>query len=714
MSRCHRKAVCVLALAAALAIPSPNKAEAAGEHAFYVSPGGSDSAAGTSSDRAFATLTRARDAIRQLKRVGPLDRPVTVYLADGMHRLAEPLVLSAEDSGTEECPITYTAAEGADPVLSGGRTLTGWKIEGDRWVLEIPEVRSGRWSFRQLYVDGELRPRAKTPNEGFLRVAGFPDGGREVHYHTDCRRFQFAPGDLDPNWTNLSHVEVIVYHFWTDSHLPIESIDTKSHVVTFRHKAGKVFTDDFTSDGARYVVENLFEGLDRRGEWYLDRKAGLLHYLPLEGEDPRRTEVVAPLAPALIRLVGDAVERRCVEHVRFSHLRLAHANFELPPGNSNDRQGSAGVAAAITLSGARRCGFENCTIENLGTWAFEVLAGSRENFFRHNRVRHVAAGGFRLDGGTERDHPLLRTAANSITDNVLEYYGDVYPSAVGVLLINTSGNEVAHNLIHHGWYTGVSIGWCWGYQRSTSRDNRIEHNHIHHIGQGLLSDMGAIYTLGVSPGTVIRNNLIHDVEANHYGGWGIYNDEGSSHILVENNVVYNTKFAGYNIHYAKEVTVRNNVFAFGRLEQLSRSRVEPHKSVFFENNIVYWTEGELLSKSWRDKPYAFHFHPKDKGGDRQTSSTFDMDWNVYFNPALAVGEVSFNGLTLSEWRKLGKDRHSVYADPRFVDAEDHDFRLQPDSPAPALGFQPIDTTTVGPRKAKDDPAQKASTFQPSS
>ena len=95
-------------------------------------------------------------------------------------------------------------------------------------------------------------------------------------------------------------------------------------------------------------------------------------------------------------------------------------------------------------------------------------------------------------------------------------------------------------------------------------------------------------------------------------------------------MVYNTKFSGYNIHYAKEVTVRNNIFALGRLEQLSRGRVEPHRSVYFENNIVYWKEGELFSKNWKDKPYQFYYNPKDGVAGRETTSTFEADWNVYF------------------------------------------------------------------------------------
>lgn len=694
----HEMVICLYAIVSILTWCGP--AGAVSGHVFYVAPAGDDTASGTDIDRPFRTLQRARDAVRQLKAGGSLDAPVTVYLRGGHHALTEPLVLEPVDSGTAACPVLYRAYANEQPVITGGRRIAGWtRQQDDVWTAEVPAVKAGQWDFRQLYVNGRQYRRARIPNEGFLRVAGCPEGTpKTVHYHKDCQSFEFAPGDLDPTWTNLDDVEVIVYHFWTDSHLPIESIDTQKNLVTFKHKAGKVFTDDFSEDGARYIVENVFEGLDEPGEWYLNRRTGVLYVVPRPGDDLKSAEVIAPFAAAFLRFEGDPVNRQYVEHIAFDGLSFEYTNWRLPPGNSNDRQGSAGVPAAITLTGTRQCRFDRCRVANIGTFAFEIGLGCTDNHFTYNEISHIAAGGFRINGGTERDRPLERTGNNVITDNVLQYYGEDYPSAVGVLLMNTSGNHVAHNAIHHGWYTGVSIGWVWGYQRSVSRDNVVEFNHIHHIGQGLLSDMGAIYTLGISPGTVLRNNLIHDVEANHYGGWGIYNDEGSSHILIENNVVYNTKFAGYNIHFCKEVTVRNNVFAFGRLQQLSRSRVEPHKSVFFENNIVYWKEGKLLDGNWKDKPYTFYFHPKDGSGTREMTSTFDMDWNVYYNPTQKLDDVQFNGMRWDQWRKTGKDTRSVYADPLFVDPDNHDFRLKPDSPALKMGFEPIDVAAVGPRE----------------
>ena len=665
------------------------------DYSLFVSPDGYDIDGGEDIDNPVKTIRRAFEQARLRK-----NEPVTIYLKDGVYEITQPIKLGNKDNRSIDYPLVIKPYENGKPVISGGRKISDWQQQDNGvWTTQLDQVKNGQWYFTQLFVNGQRRNRAKVPNDGFLRVAGFPDGARDVHYHKDCQRFEFKPGDIRSDWHNLDDVEVIVYHFWTDSHLPIQSIDTENNIVTFKHKAGKVFTDDFTSDGARYIVENVYEELDAAGEWYLDRKTGLLSYMPLPGEDTSTTEVYAPASPALIDINGDAQAIQPVENISFEGIDFAYTNFYLPPGNSNDSQGSSSVPAAITLNGCSNIAFKDCKIRNTGTFAFDISQGCSGIKLHGNMMTDLGGGGVRINGGNENSHPLLRTGNNTVSDNIIGPYGTVYPSAVGVLLMHTFGNEVSHNEIHHGWYTGVSVGWHWGYQRSISRDNLVEFNHIHHIGQGLLSDMGAVYTLGVSPGTKIRNNLIHDIDANHYGGWGIYNDEGSSHILVENNIVYNTKFAGYNIHYAKEITVRNNIFALGRLQQLSRGRVEPHKSCFFENNIVYFTEGKLLDNSWRDKPYTFYYNPNQPEG-RETGSTFDMDWNLYYNPNVSLDNVSFNGLTFQQWQSAGKDCHSIYVDPLFEDINNSNFRLKKSSPALKLGFKQIDMSSIGPRGGK--------------
>ncbi len=664
---------------------------------LFVAPNGNDANTGRNVQQPFATITRARDEVRRLHQASGAAAPITVYLRGGLHAVRQPVVFGPEDSGTAAAPVTYAAYGKEKPVLSGGVPVTGWtKGAKGVWTTTITDVKAGRWYFNQLFVDGKYRHRARTPNEGFLRVKGMPEGTpKTANYHKSCGSFEFAAGDIKPDWHNLNDVEVIVYHFWTDSHLPIQNIDTAKNIVTFKHKADKTFTDDFTENGARYIVENVYEALDAPGEWYLDRSTGVLSYIPMPGEDMTKAQTIAPLAPSLMTFSGNPVERRFVEHLNFRGLTFEYTNFHLPAGNSNGRQGSASVTAAIQATGLRNSTFERCAFRNLGTWAIDLKDGSRNNKILRNEMSYLAAGGIRVNGGGERDHPLRSSGGNTIADNLLHHWGEVYPSAVGVLLMDTDSNTVEHNDIHHGWYTGISIGWRWGYLRSVSRDNRIEYNHIHDIGQGLLSDMGGIYTLGVSPGTVLRYNHIHDVDANQYGGWGIYHDEGSTHILTEKNLVYNTKYCPFNIHYSKEVTVRNNIFAFGRIDQLVLARVEPHVSVYFQNNIVYWNEGVLMRQEKPDTPYQFWAGANRKMTEQK--STVDSDWNVFYNPLQKPEDVKIGKISFLDWQKRGKDTHSVYADPMFVDAAKRDFRLRPESPAFALGFEEFDVRTAGAR-----------------
>lgn len=668
---------------------------------FYVAPTGDDTQKGSSS-APFATMERAREAVQQWRAENPDGGAVEVLFKGGIYPMSEPVIFTAEDSGTALAPTIYKAQSGAEVILSGGIAVSGWQQdENGIYFASLPEGLGEDYDLRQLYVSGERRQRARTPNEGLFTVADLiaPITDIRSQYNTRSSSFYYSEGDFDPTLIDKpTQAEVIVYHYWIDAHFPLESIDTDRKMITVQFPSKKQFCDGFDDpvNMGRYVLENYYGAIDQAGEWCFDQEAGKLFYLPMEGEDMQSVEVIIPRTTRLIELQANVEAGEAVSYLNFEGFQLSYTNFVLPEGDGNEGQGASTVEACVVLDGARHCSFTGCTLTNIGTFAFDLLSGCTDNTISHNTIEQVAAGGLRIKGAPAGSSPLLRTGDNKITDNTIGYYGLTYSSAVGILSQHTDGNEISHNHIHHGDYTGISLGWVWGYAPSASHHNIVSKNHIHHIGvNGLLSDMGAIYNLGRSPGTIISGNLIHDVDAVEYGGWGIYMDEGATSVLVEDNLVYNTKYGPFNIHYAKDILVRNNIFALGRLEQVSRERKEPHVSLYFQGNIVYWEQGELMAKDWSDREYNYY------GGyfraPRTDTHTTVLDWNLYYNPNTTLEDLRLSGMNWEQWRATGKDINSQYADPLFVDVKNHDFTLRSDSPALKMGFQPLDMSDVGPR-----------------
>ncbi len=650
---------------------------------FHVSPKGADGFPGTA-DNPFATIERAQQAVRQALAEGYDGPGIVVMIAPGDYFLDKPLIFTPADSGNRRTVIQYRPkpSTGGSVRISGGRRLTGFqKNEAGHWVLKIPEVAAGEWNFSQLFVNGQRRARPRWPKTGAFHIVQ-DDPPKEGKEGSDHNRLYFDGDDLRADWANLEDIELIVFHTWTASRMRMDRVDEKENIAWLTATAGRDQWWSGLRKGRRYFLENVREALSEPGEWYLDKTTGELTYIPMDGENLATAEVIAPRLSHLLKIEADVTKGESVESLEFYGLNFAHTNYVLPKEGYSVAQAEVTLDGAIRADGARRVVFDRCSVAHVAQYAIQFNTGCEENRVVHCDLYDLGGGGVQIGakvGGGWFSHlpygdkPLteaVKGGHNTVENCTIAYGGRIFSAAVGVWIGWSSYNRVAHCDIYDFFYTGISPGWSWGYQRTLSHHNTMEYNHIHTLGQRVLSDMGGIYMLGDSPGTVVRGNRIHDVYSYDYGGWGIYTDEGSTHILIERNLAYNVKDGGFHQHYGKENFLIDNIFAFSDEAQIKRTRHEEHVSFSFIRNIVYWNSKAPLMGGSLDKDNA------------------DFDYNIYWN---ASGEpFDFQGKSFEDWRAMGRDVHGMIADPMFVDPGAGDFTLKAGSPAEAIGFRPFE------------------------
>jgi hypothetical protein len=412
----------------------------------------------------------------------------------------------------------------------------------------------------------------------------------------------------------------------------------------------------------------------------------------MPAESPDKTEVIAPCLQTLVALAfaptGDLKPEPTapwVEHLTFRGLTFAHSNLVTPKEGSSISQAAVSVPGAVHGRGLRNVTFTGCTFTQLGTYGLELDAGCQDCRVESCRFIDLGAGGVKVGTTRVPSKPELAVSRIELRENEIAHLGRIHPAGVGVWIGQADHVTVLHNDIYDLYYTGISVGWTWGAGPSTAHHNEIAWNNVHHVGQGVLGDMGGIYTLGISPGTTIHHNRFHDIERFGYGGWGIYFDEGSTGIVAEDNLVYRTHDGGFHQHYGEDNIFRNNILYESRDVQFGPSRLDwpdapgklrPAKAFTFEHNIVaLWGAPSVIRTNWQENKLMAD-HPE----------KFAVDHNVYWN---AGKPVKFAGLTFEQWKQKGFDEHSLIADPLLSKMEERWVTIGEGSPALKLGIRPL-------------------------
>ncbi len=530
----------------------------AGPMAFYVSATENDTHPGTQA-QPFKTIERARDAVRASN--ATMTEDITVFLGGGRYVLTKPIVLEPPDSGTGGHRVIYRNVPGDAPILSGGQRITGWTRDvGNRWKAPVTIP-----NFRQLHVNGQRAVRAAGPVPQGIRLHG------KEGYRIDDGSWA--------KWQNPSDIEFCYRVVWTHSRCPVQSIrtDGAGAIITMRQPC---FTYARNKEGVQVslpsYVQNALELLDEPGEWYLDRKAGMVYYMPREKEDMATAEVVAPALDQILLLNGTL--DKPVHDVQFIGLTFAdadflrpseighadvQANFLLDPLHLLERDGKTTAIhnehlkspSAVVCRASHSIRFDACTFTRMGGGALDIEVGSSDNTMDGCEFFDVGGSAIQVGDVLKDDHhpddPRRIVKNNAVTNCYIHDVAVSYNGGVGVFVGYTDGTVIAHNEICRLPYSGVSIGWGWGeedagggaanytqpfrYKTPTAaRNNRCEFNHVHHVMQAM-QDGGAIYTLSIQPGTILRGNHLHD---NKGGPGGIYLDEGSGNINVTGNLIY--------------------------------------------------------------------------------------------------------------------------------------------------------------------------------
>lgn len=522
-----------------------------------------------------------------------------IELENKTYRLTSPINLHCDITGNRNITI-----RGKDKtVVSGAIELKNFKQDKNSSIFysELPKELQGSNRLFQAFFNGVRGVSAGTRDKGYSKlraVKQYPPLSYGQDSLEKCRQvFTLKRSDWkilkDLTQAELSQVRITFLHHWDVTKKFITKVNPIIPQIEIISQAMKPWNP--LKRGKRFYFENIFSQLDSPGEWYTDGQ--IIYYYPQEGEIASELVAEIPVCETLFDISG--TKDKQISNICFDNIEFKYTAFKLLPNiGFNPSQSASSIDAVINIDHANNINFTSCDFTGLGKYALWYRENCKDSQVVDCKLTDLGCGGLRIGTINPYSPGDLVTSNIIISKTEIKHGGRVLECGAGILMAHASDCTISQCTIEDFYYTGISVGWVWGYAPSPSKRNLIEKNVICQIGQGVLSDLAGIYTLGNSEQTIIRQNIITDIKSYLYGGWGLYTDEGSSHIVMEENIVGNTKNGCFHQHYGRENIIRNNIFFNSQLYQLQATRVEEHLSFTLENNYIIWSQGVLLEGPW--------------------------------------------------------------------------------------------------------------------
>lgn len=531
---------------------------------LHVSKSGDDSGTGTEG-KPFASLERARDAIRALKGAVPVGG-VRVVIHGGEYQVSRTFSLSEVDSGNLNAPVVYAAAKGEKVTFRGGIRLADWKllqggnfyplltqsVIGKVWYVDLRELgltnliplklggfASGNGFIThpayELFFNGKAMQLARGPNKGFLHIAQVtvPDDTKGYDRKGSMTGIFKVKEPIPSKWASEPDLLLYGYWFWdwADSYERVASIDCAKGEITLAkpwHRYGY-------ANGAHFYAYNALSELDLPGEWYLDRTNGrVILYPPSE------------IKNAEIELSTFAAPMLDMDNV--SNVRFEGVTWEL------------GSADAIHIHGGTNCLFAGCAIRRFAGNGVVMDGGTKHGLLSCD-IDSMGRGGVLLTGGNRK---TLVAGGHFIENCDIHDLSRIDHTYTPAILINGVGNQIRHNRLHDIQSSAIRV---------EGNNHLIEYNEVFNVVTES-DDQGGIDIFGnpTFRGNVFRYNYWHHIGAWHEndeqpacGQCAIRLDDAISGTLIKGNIMERCSaekqgFGGVQIHGGKDNWVEGNLF----------------------------------------------------------------------------------------------------------------------------------------------------------